>query len=203
MRALSNFRPRSPASWRAVGLKSFTGLLQMLSASFQLLDISEAHFPRQWLVSTSLFQHLMRKWKWNIPLGHHTDSRLQDMEKHGGIQADLLGKTTSLLTVLESKYDARETVRVALRKGSKSMSQPYILWIQVANFLQMAARLVWGSVRCATSRPSQNYVFTFSQDKPQEAQGQVTHAVMQTGYNVLRPKPTKQEINILSYILCS
>lgn len=77
----------------------------------------------------------MRKWKWNIPLGHHTDSRLQDMEKQGSIQADLLGKTTSLLTVLESKYDARETVRVALHKGSPCMSHPYILWIQVANLL--------------------------------------------------------------------
>lgn len=53
----------------------------------------------------------------------------------------------------------------------------------------MAARLVWGSVRCAASRPSQNYVFTFPQDKPQEAQGQVTHAGMQMGCNVLCPEP--------------
>lgn len=58
--------------------------------------------------------------------------RFQYTEKHGVIQADLPGKTTSLLTVLESKYNAWETVRVVLHKRTKWMNHPYILWIQVA-----------------------------------------------------------------------
>lgn len=47
---------------------------------------------------------LDEKMKMKDPI--RSSHRFQYMEKHGDIQADLLGKTTSLLTVLESKYYA-------------------------------------------------------------------------------------------------
>lgn len=52
---------------------------------------------------------LDEKMKMKDPI--RSSHRFQYMEKHGDIQADLLGKTTSLLTVLESKYYAWEMVR--------------------------------------------------------------------------------------------
>lgn len=45
--------------------------------------------------------HEKTKMKYPIRSSH----RLQHMEKDGGVQADLLGKASSLLAVQESKYD--------------------------------------------------------------------------------------------------
>lgn len=109
--------------------------------------------------------------------------RFQYTEKHGVIQADLLGKTASLLTVLESKYDAWETVRVVLHKRTKCMNHPSILWIQVA------WQQGWYGVRWDV-QPHASHRITyllFPRTNPKKHKARLL--MLQTGCNVLHPEP--------------